>query len=73
MIQARRPAGTPVGGQFAPTHRPEAAGIELADAPEATGTTVPVGLGVNLGPASQAEGSPPQLWCFVDASPFGWG
>ncbi|MDA8316477.1 MAG: hypothetical protein M0010_15100 [Actinomycetota bacterium] len=47
MIQARRPAGTPVGGQFAPTHRPEAAGIELADAPEATGTTVPVGLDVN--------------------------
>ena len=31
MSQARRPAGTPVGGQFAPTHRPEAAGVELND------------------------------------------
>lgn len=31
MSQARRPAGTPVGGQFAPMNRPEASGIELAD------------------------------------------
>lgn len=31
MSQARRPAGTPVGGQFAPTDRPEATGIELVD------------------------------------------
>ena len=31
MSHARRPAGTPVGGQFAPTHRPEAAGVELND------------------------------------------
>lgn len=31
MNQARRPAGTPVGGQFAPTIRPEATGIELVD------------------------------------------
>ncbi len=31
MTQARRPAGTPVGGQFAPTNRPEASGIELVD------------------------------------------
>lgn len=31
MTQSRRPAGTPVGGQFAPTHRPEATGIELVD------------------------------------------
>ena len=29
--QPRRPAGTPVGGQFAPTNRPEANGIELVD------------------------------------------
>ena len=29
--QSRRPAGTPVGGQFAPTHRPDAVGLELAD------------------------------------------
>lgn len=27
----RRPAGTPTGGQFAPTHRPEATGVELTD------------------------------------------
>ena len=32
MTQARRPAGTPTGGQFAPTNRPEATGIELSDA-----------------------------------------
>ena len=31
MSQARRPAGTPIGGQFAPTNRPEASGIELVD------------------------------------------
>lgn len=31
MTQARRPAGTPVGGQFAPTHRPEATGVALVD------------------------------------------
>ena len=31
QYQPRRPAGTPVGGQFAPTYRPEATGIELAD------------------------------------------
>ncbi len=31
MTQPRRPAGTPVGGQFAPTSRPEASGIELVD------------------------------------------
>lgn len=30
-IQPRRPAGTPIGGQFAPTHRPEATGIALVD------------------------------------------
>ena len=29
--QPRRPAGTPVGGQFAPTNRPEAVGLELVD------------------------------------------
>lgn len=29
--QPRRPAGTPVGGQFAPTNRPEATGVELVD------------------------------------------
>lgn len=34
MSQARRPAGTPVGGQFAPMHRPEGAGIELVDDPD---------------------------------------
>ena len=28
---ARVPPGVPAGGQFAPTHRPEAAGIELSD------------------------------------------
>ena len=31
MTQPRRPAGTPIGGQFAPTNRPEATGIELVD------------------------------------------
>ena len=31
MTQPRRPAGTPIGGQFAPTNRPEAKGIELVD------------------------------------------
>lgn len=31
MTQARRPAGTPVGGQFAPTNRPAASGVELVD------------------------------------------
>ena len=31
MSRARRPAGTPVGGQFAPVSRPEASGIELTD------------------------------------------
>ena len=31
MTQARRPAGTPVGGQFAPVSRPEASGVELTD------------------------------------------
>lgn len=35
----RRPAGTPAGGQFAPTHRPEAVGIELDDG----GITLPSG------------------------------
>ncbi len=29
--QPRRPAGTPASGQFAPTNRPEATGIELVD------------------------------------------
>ena len=31
MTQPRRPVGTPVGGQFAPTNRPEASGVELVD------------------------------------------
>ena len=31
MIQPRRPAGAPTGGQFAPTNRPEATGVELVD------------------------------------------
>ena len=31
MPQPRRPAGTPTGGQFAPTNRPEATGVELVD------------------------------------------
>ena len=31
MTQARKPAGIPTGGQFAPTNRPEASGIELVD------------------------------------------
>ena len=31
MTQARRPAGIPVGGQFAPTNRPEATGAGLTD------------------------------------------
>lgn len=31
MHQPRRPAGTPTGGQFAPTHRPEAVALELDD------------------------------------------
>jgi hypothetical protein len=30
-VQSRRPAGTPVGGQFAPSWHPEASGIELVD------------------------------------------
>ena len=36
MTQPRRPAGTPVGGQFASTNRPEASGIELTDDAGAT-------------------------------------
>lgn len=31
MNQARRPAGVPTGGQFAPTNRPPASGIDLVD------------------------------------------
>ena len=31
MTQPRRPAGTPVGGQFAPASRPEASGIHLVE------------------------------------------
>ncbi|MHB1973758.1 MAG: DUF2958 domain-containing protein [Acidimicrobiales bacterium] len=31
MTQARRPAGTPTGGQFAPINRPAATGVELTD------------------------------------------
>ena len=31
MSQSRRPAGTPVGGQFAPTNRPEASDVQLVD------------------------------------------
>ena len=31
MSQARRPAGTPVGGQFAPINRREASGVQLVD------------------------------------------
>ena len=31
MTQPRRPAGIPTGGQFAPTNRPEATGVELVD------------------------------------------
>ena len=31
MTQPRRPAGTPTGGQFASTNRPEASGVELVD------------------------------------------
>lgn len=46
MIQARRPAGTPVGGQFAPAHRPEATGIELGDG-EQHPAPVAVGLDVD--------------------------
>ena len=40
MTQARRPAGTPVGGQFAPMHRPEAVGVELSDDPEGSDESV---------------------------------
>lgn len=29
--QSRVPAGVPTGGQFAPTHRPEASGVQLVD------------------------------------------
>ena len=32
--QLRQPAGTPVGGQFAPTSRPEATGIHLTEDPD---------------------------------------
>jgi len=32
MTQSRRPAGTPVGGQFAPTNRPRAGDLGLVDA-----------------------------------------
>lgn len=31
QYQPRRPAGTPIGGQFAPTYRPDAVGLELTD------------------------------------------
>ena len=34
MSPARRPAGTPVGGQFAPTGRPAASGLDLSDVAE---------------------------------------
>ena len=44
MIQARRPAGTPAGGQFAQTHRQEAVGVELVD--DAAPAAVPDGHGV---------------------------
>lgn len=48
MSQARRPAGTPVGGQFAPTNRPEAAGVQLVDDDNAASApVVPVGLNVD--------------------------
>ena len=46
MIQVRRPAGTPVGGQFAPMHRPEANRIELSDDDQHP-TPVAVGLAVD--------------------------
>ena len=31
MAQSRRPAGIPTGGQFSPTNRPDATGIELSE------------------------------------------
>ncbi len=31
MTQPRKPAGVPTGGQFAPTNRPEAIGVELSE------------------------------------------
>ena len=42
MTRPRRPAGTPVGGQFAPTNRPEATGIELGDSSVGVGLARPV-------------------------------
>ena len=42
MTQPRRPAGTPVGDQLAPTNHPEASGIELAG--DRQSASVPVGL-----------------------------
>ena len=44
MNQARRPAGTPVGGPFAATNRPRAADLGLSEDPEAATTPVTVGL-----------------------------
>ena len=42
MTQARRPAGTPVGGQFAPANRPEATGVELEPPTVGAGLARPV-------------------------------
>lgn len=42
--QARRPAGTPVGGQFAPINRPEATGSALLDDSDVLCPTEPVQL-----------------------------
>lgn len=42
----RRPEGTPAGGQFAPTDRPEASGIALAD---------PAGRPINLEPGESDD------------------
>jgi hypothetical protein len=44
MTQSRRPAGTPVGGQFAPTNRPDASGIELVDDADRTPGAAPAHL-----------------------------
>ena len=44
MNQPRRPAGTPVGGQFAATNRPRAADLGLSEDSEPATTPVTVGL-----------------------------
>ena len=58
MNQARKPAGTPAGGQFAPMGRPAASGLDLSDddlvePAEPTGPTGPTGPASPAGPSAE--------------------